>query len=98
MRGVYSDLRETDKQKNRAGGRSQILLFAAYNAQGGGTDQQSQLYMQNEFRLFREANPGTKLFIGIKTLIYNFINYFLYRRASFIPLLWQQGTFPLLGV
>ncbi|KAF4529723.1 hypothetical protein B566_EDAN015352 [Ephemera danica] len=60
MRGIYSEMREADKKWNRAGGRSQILLFAAYNAMGA-TDEQSKLSMQNEFRLFREANPDVRV-------------------------------------
>lgn len=59
LRGVFSQRREEEKRKNWAGGRAQAALFIAHTATGA-SDEQSKLFLQNEARAFREANPGTQ--------------------------------------
>ncbi|XP_065347967.1 uncharacterized protein LOC135944740 [Cloeon dipterum] len=57
---VFYEMREEERKANRAGGRSQVLLFIV-NTASGGSDDSSRGFLQNEARLFRESNPDVRL-------------------------------------
>ncbi|XP_059483450.1 uncharacterized protein LOC132201356 [Neocloeon triangulifer] len=60
FRNVFFNMREEERMANRAGGRSQVLLFIV-NTASGATDENSRWLLQNEARVFRERNPDVRI-------------------------------------